>query len=546
MAFLLLWIESLAAMLLFVAMIMSLRRRQIKRWKLVALSVSSALPIFALAVGVCVGATFLSSVVQVLSKVWCLYVYLWTVAFAAGVAIIVTRGARPTGNDPSFVACGWPRVRLAMAFSAALALLAITFWDTDSAARAQLTSLRTEASTLALSVAPSRVPDRENAAIFYAKASETMMTQEDMPKEWQHKQSKWLHFKSDMIDKDLRDYLARHHATLYYLRKATSLPSCYFERNYGQPSFEIPFPELARIRHSARLLAMAARVRAADGDVKGAIEDVAAIFNLSAHINQNPMLIAHLVAMAIYQIGKGTLDGVLNATNPTANDLAILKLDDKRSFRHILQRTLICEEACGLSTFAILATQNQNANKYLLWQYSISCEPPLLLSLWRVFMMSDDLAVYRQMINKIQNLNSYSYYEVKSEWSALNTDTENKHGGIMTAQIAPTLLRCSISMNRADTSHRLMCVAVAASLYRLKVKKYPERLEDLVPDYIPVIPLSPFDGQPLKMMADGKGIILYGADSDNQSPQKKPFTDDDSWRIFRLGVAAPKDVKADF
>ena len=551
MAFLLMWIEALAAALLFVAMIMSLRRRSTKHWQLVACGAIIGLVLLT-PIALVFAFAFKSRLQQFLGAGLMVSLLCWAAVFAAGAAVIVVRGARRTESDPPFRAGTWPRAKLGIAFGAALALLLITFWNTDAAVRVQLAALRAEAGALALSVAPPRVPDRDNAAIFYEKAFEAMVPAKDMPAEWTAKQSKWQSGFSrpnfDTADKDFRDYLARHRAALDYFRRGSALPGCHFERDYGQPSMDMPLPELGRMRAGARLLAASARVRAADADVKGALEDVTAIFNLSAHTGQEPLLISLLVAAAINNLGKDSLEGVLAGATAAAAELSVLKLADNRSFQHLLRRALIYEEASGLSAFATLATpEGVQSMRYMYTsgQLEAGLFDSLVLPPWRVFLLPDDLAAYRGSMRECRHLNLRPYYETKAEWQKYESIAEAKPGGILTSLIMPALSRTSFATHRADAVHRLSCLAVAAATYRAKNLRFPEKLEDLAPDFITAIPTDPFDGKPLKMERSGQGLVLYSVGPDGKPLPEKPFTEDD-WRVFRLGATAPDGKKADF
>jgi hypothetical protein len=67
---------------------------------------------------------------------------------------------------------------------------------------------------------------------------------------------------------------------------------------------------------------------------------------------------------------------------------------------------------------------------------------------------------------------------------------------------------------RADAHRQLARLAVAATAYRAKNGTYPERLEALVPEYLPQIPRDPCDGQPLRARREGEGLVLYSVGLD--------------------------------
>ena len=82
--------------------------------------------------------------------------------------IIIRRGLRRSEDSPA--AASWSRGRLSVALAVVAALHMMTYWNLDLAAREQLATLRADAGRLALSVAPARVPDADNAALIYEQA----------------------------------------------------------------------------------------------------------------------------------------------------------------------------------------------------------------------------------------------------------------------------------------------------------------------------------------------------------------------------------------
>jgi hypothetical protein len=61
------------------------------------------------------------------------------------------------------------------------------------------------------------------------------------------------------------------------------------------------------------------------------------------------------------------------------------------------------------------------------------------------------------------------------------------------------------SVARLESAH----VAFAALRYKAKHGRLPEKLQDLVPDFVDAVPLDPFDGKPLRYRADGERFVVY-------------------------------------
>ena len=67
---------------------------------------------------------------------------------------------------------------------------------------------------------------------------------------------------------------------------------------------------------------------------------------------------------------------------------------------------------------------------------------------------------------------------------------------------------------RRTAQARLLQAGVAVERRRLEHGKYPERLEDLVPEYLEDVPADPFDSAALRYRTSEKGFVVYSVDSD--------------------------------
>lgn len=73
-------------------------------------------------------------------------------------------------------------------------------------------------------------------------------------------------------------------------------------------------------------------------------------------------------------------------------------------------------------------------------------------------------------------------------------------------------------------ARRLLACELAIHLYSLEQGRPPEKLEELVPEYLPAVPLDPFTDSPLIYRRGGDGYLLYsvgpdGADDGGAPPQ---------------------------
>jgi hypothetical protein len=71
---------------------------------------------------------------------------------------------------------------------------------------------------------------------------------------------------------------------------------------------------------------------------------------------------------------------------------------------------------------------------------------------------------------------------------------------------------------------RLRCtaVALAAERYRLRHGDWPRAIAALVPDYLPAVPLDPFDGAPLRYRRTDGGAVVYSVGEDGRDDGGDP------------------------
>ncbi|MFM8496206.1 MAG: hypothetical protein ACKOEM_11885, partial [Planctomycetia bacterium] len=75
----------------------------------------------------------------------------------------------------------------------------------------------------------------------------------------------------DIRSPEVAALLARHADTLDLIRRAADKNACRFDRDWSRPSIDMLLPEIQSLRGEARLLALAARRAAADGDAAAAL-----------------------------------------------------------------------------------------------------------------------------------------------------------------------------------------------------------------------------------------------------------------------------------
>jgi hypothetical protein len=467
-----------------------------------------------------------------------------TVAYGVGAAGVLVYGLRRQ-SEWSLVRAGtWPRGRLAVALLVAVALHLMTFWNLDLAAQQQMATLRAEAGALALSVAPPRMFDRDNAAIVYQQAFEAMGRdeadpsgrQEAFPSGWQWEKpwqdawkEKWTTWQDsektgfDLQEPELRRFLKRQEGTLSLLRQAAAKPGCTFERDYSRPSIAMPLPELNLMRTAARLLALDAICRASDKDYRGAVEDVNAMFRMVGHVGTDPFLVCELVAISIDGLAIDTLRHVLASGPVPPEDLATIHLPYGMSYGTLLRRALRMEEASCLAILRQVGEGQAGVTQVIADCGDRAPNPLLLSSLYRLFLLGDDIAAQARFAAQLDRAAGLSYGRAKEIVKQFDHELQFYPGGVLTAYFMPALGLAVEAAARAEARRGTARVGLALYAYRARNGRFPDKLDELAPDFMAAVPCDPFDSQPLKFKRTAQGAVVYSIGPDMTDNGGAPF-----------------------
>ena len=517
MGYALIWIESLATLLLLVAAITAWSARLARPfWQRLG-------PILLALVGIGL-AVWWTSVIGYMNYGldlhigWFSYSLVWTIAFSVGAMVLLWLGLRRR-PDAGAAARSWSGTKLAVAFAALVLVTWTTFTNMDTAVKLELRSVRAEAGAKILALAPPRVADADNAALVYQDAFTQLTPESQTPARFRDSQL-WTELEAGRIDpkdKEIRDFVAGQQTAILLLRKAAAMPACSFDHDYFAGG-DLMLPEVMQLRRSSWLLGLDALDRAAKGDVAAAMEDVSAMFGIARHVN-DPILISMIVSANLEKNAIRTLEAVLAGAAPAADHLAGLTLDDRLSFQRRFQRACHMEEwGLGISAYTLLGGDSETGAgaKWLRHEMGPTAMAIVDSPLYRVFFLPDDLAGFRRIMRRVQELAQRPYYETVQDY-------ENKNfvpfifqapTGIIAKLIIPATGRCASVAAEADAGHQLARVALAATHYRLKHGKHADRLDELVPQHLDRVPRDPFDGQPLRMRREGKGVLFYSIGRD--------------------------------
>ncbi|MCX7643538.1 MAG: type II secretion system protein GspG, partial [Armatimonadetes bacterium] len=335
---------------------------------------------------------------------------------------------------------------------------------------------------------------------------------------------------------DVQKTLQEVRPALQTLRKALSYPHMRMTDWSVENPMTITFPHFSKFREFARLLVAEGKWRKQQGDVDGAVESHLTALKLVRRMGDEPSgVIGFLVQGAIFTISINGLRQILSDVDASPQSYRailseLLAWDIDRDFAKAVQSERV---------FTIIACDwmKRKASRKLLNKVTnMSGYPPFQVNL-AIWLKSKNAMIAQN------ELKSLKYYEavlsliregVPYDWKKLNQLEEQWQrevsrpaqglnlGGVhlvwdensVAKLLVPSFPQAFLKAANFHALQRLTQVAIALRLYRRENGRYPETLQELVPQYLPSVPLDPFDGKPLRYERLRNGFKIWSIGQD--------------------------------
>lgn len=549
MGYALMWIEGLAAMLLLLALSIACSARRPRRFGQLALPLAIGLPILGKALAFTWGAAILRFRFDgLVPHDWFFYTLSWTIVFTSSAIRLVTRGLKRMGDEQIPPARSWPRGRLVLVLAGVFILFVVTLSNLDLAVKVQLAEARAEANAVLLAMTPPPVSDEDNAAPLYEEAFAALTPLERSPARWKKRMERWrwkdlldLGYKwklpdrlsdyFDFRDKEWKALLDNQAKGLVLLRKAASKPACRFSQSdpstlfYGAVVLHDSEPR-SHFAQATQLLALDARIRAAAGDSRTALDDIVALLGIARHTSN----------AAAEKEGWAALADVLQLSAPSANDLSRLLQAEGVSY--------LQEFPKFQSGFALRIMVGLRVDWPAHWFWHLTREVPFLhrrgqpmpegyeapwwfedaiVPLMRVFLLPDELLFVQRSLRECRQALQFPQPQPFADWHELVRSLEEQKGGYWFCSAMKVRLESIARFARDVTTLRRMSrLAIAQKMYRAKHGRFTDKLDDLTPTFLDRLPTDPWDGGRLHCKRTDKGVMLFTLRNGTETPVLSP------------------------
>jgi hypothetical protein len=155
----------------------------------------------------------------------------------------------------------------------------------------------------------------------------------------------------------------------------------------------------------------------------------------------------------------------------------------------------------------------------------------------RLLVIPDELVAMRKLFEDYHRSPRSAREETPKDWAELHSSIKSDPTSIYGAiYIKPKHQVLAADGSWLAALRRVGQTGVAVAAYRQKHGQYPDRLEQLVPDFLPAMPTDPRDGQALRLKRVGDVVVLF-APQDAGVVESGKLKDSESRRsppIFRL------------
>lgn len=311
---------------------------------------------------------------------------------------------------------------------------------------------------------------------------------------------------------------------LLQLREASARPYSRFPINYEDNALAL-LPHLSKLKSASQFLNLRASAELEAGQIENAAEDVVLNLRVANSLRGEPLLISHLVRIAMVSIALSPLWEGLDEQQWSDAQLQVFQ-GELRKFDFLESQQLAMR---GERAFAKMVTDMLRTNRSefvgitvgLSDMSSIKDYLKRTLEVAPYYMMPDGwfyqnhLTIGRLYETILSAVDPDSRRVYRSEIEKSGKAVEELFQGFRPYKMLASLLFPAVGKSVLKSSFQqtvidLALLACALERHRLAHGTFPETLAELAPEFIDKIPHDIMNGEPLKYRCtDDKKFILY-------------------------------------
>lgn len=402
-------------------------------------------------------------------------------------------------------------------------------------------------------VIPPEIPDERNAAVVYARIFELYDKLYEEHKELFQDIRDYFLSSSSFLEKMTseqkalaRKLLLKHPEFINLfsmVEKATGMPECRFPLNYEDGPGTL-VPHLSKFRGLAQLFALRTCLIAQQGDYDAALQSFETSLAMGDALKSEPFVISQLVRFSVDRIAISALEAIFSEGKEKIN---FKDYNELISYIDKKEKTLInswASEIAFMGGYAygdIFHGRYRRRENFIPFINDVSGSVGIRM-FWKAYpgyfflpIFKRDAAFYLDCKTKVMQLFDKPFHIVQKQLREFDEEIERQRkyivGGYIHGPISNIHQRQSEYMARMNTL-KIVC---ALQIYKERTGRYPETLEQLVPDIQKELPPDPFTGKDYKYRQEDGGFVVYSAGPNQKDDDgifdTKQGCDDISFRV---------------
>jgi hypothetical protein len=336
---------------------------------------------------------------------------------------------------------------------------------------------------------------------------------------------------------EVEQYLAKHQRLLAALEALGKNPGpIHFSRDLRMGIHAL-LPEVQRSRHAARLLTLQFHVDLRRQRTDLAISRIEQQIAFAESMREEPVMVSQLVHLALFQIAIRNIEFLLQNVQVFDGELARLQAALRRvDLQKGLKRGIEGETAIAYTTstwpLAMLGDDSAPASLGPEEVERLAKVPPS---------RPGDVAMMLRLFRRVSTASDESLASVAAECEQVDAEIKALAGSptkvfyMQTLLMFPALRAYTNAFQRSETYRQSADAGLAALRYRQANQKWPDNLQQLVPTFLPQVPVDPYNGKELLIQVTPTEFKVYSV-GQNLVDDGGAWTDKD---FADVGFVAP-------
>ncbi len=297
--------------------------------------------------------------------------------------------------------------------------------------------------------------------------------------------------------------------------------------------------DFVAIRQAAYWLSGAALSQLRQGNLQAALQDLEALAGLARMDREEYTLLSQMIRVAVAEIGLVTTWEALQSPGWTEPQLARLQRAwEQVKLADAIEKGLLGERASGMEVWRVIRrAEGRSAWRNLgLSSGGVSAvlNDYILLPVYKLTSINDDellhLQIAQETLEAVRLLQQHRSWPEIQQRLALPLARLNQLGSWpaafryrVTANMVPNSSKAIATALRTETERQLTVTAIALRRFELQHAAWPQKLDELIPDFLAALPADPMSGNYLRYRTDGAaGFVLYSVGLDGKDDGGDP------------------------